>query len=148
MSDSLRLRVRDAVVARLNDTNPPGVPTATRRRWFPGEKSVLSMAVFFVEEDTKQPMGRGGPLAQRQLTVAVQCVAATTKPELLDDLIEPMLAHATRVLGSTLLDGLATAVEERSTKWETATMDKFYIAATTLWRVEFQTKRDDLTAKQ
>ncbi len=69
-------------------------------------------------------------------------------PEEADDTIEPMLAHVVEVMGNTNLGGLALDVSEVSTLWASGEAGRFYLVALTRWKIEYQTKRDDLAAKQ
>lgn len=149
---SIRQRARDKVIEILNEDRAPEIPESTKRRWLSGRSVCPSMGVFFFQEDTEIPakLGRHSPINNRQLLVAVQCVAAADGPDDADDLVEPMLEHAIARLGKAgqNLGGLALDVQEFRTKWETVQDDKFYIAATQIWNVNLQTRRDDLDRKQ
>jgi hypothetical protein len=149
--NTLRQDIRDAVIAALNTSAPAGVPAATKRRFTPGgsQDKELHLSVFFVEEPNR-PIGnaRQSGAVQRSLHIAVQATGSSTTPDMTDDLLEPVLAWCTSVLGSTNLGGLATNVEEVTTKWEQKQADRFYIAGTAIYKIEYQSKRNDITAKQ
>jgi len=146
---TVRQEVRDAVIAALNDARDPDLPEATKRRWVPGQANRCpSIGVFFLQEQPRQIGGRHGGLVERPLQIGAQCVVAVSSPDLADDAVEPLLAHVVERLGSTTLSGLALDVEELGTKWEHAQMDRFYLAATMTWQINFQTRRDDLSQRQ
>lgn len=146
---TIRLQVRDALIVRLNAERDPDIPEATKRRFVPGEHSICpTISLFFLSEVPRQIGGRHGGIIERPLELAVQCVAAADSADATDDLVEPMLAWVTGRLGRAKLDGLVLDIEEVATKWEVVTLDRFYIAATQRWIVNFQTKRDDLNARQ
>jgi len=146
---TVRQQVRDAAIDAINASRDPDLPEATKRRWVPGESAQCPMiSVFFVEEPVSGIGGRHGGLIERQLRIAVQCIDSTDLPQFSDDAVEPMLAHVVERLGNTNLGGLALDIVELSTKWEAATADRHYIAATMLWSINFQTKRHDLNARQ
>jgi hypothetical protein len=147
--DTVRQRIRDQAILELNTDQPTGLPVVTKRRWHPGEDDgPLSIAVVFLEEPTRQIGGRGGSLQDRDLHIGVQCVVGVTHRDEADDALEPALAWATSVISSSNLDGYATETTEVSTVWEQAKMDKFYLAATLVFRIRYQTVRDDLTSIQ
>lgn len=148
---SVRQQLRDAAIAALNAAPPTGVPQATKRRYVPGAKLTgPRLAVFFLEEETIQAAGSNSPIVRRAMIYGVQAVAAVEDPADADDAVEPMLAHVTEVLGDTNLGGLATRILELGTLWQTGEGNSglFHIAALNRWRVEFQTRRDDIALKQ
>lgn len=146
---TVRQQVRDAVIDALNAERLPEIPRATKRRWVPGESNRCpSIGVFFLEEQNTPVGGRHGGLVERGLRIAVQCVNATSDPAESDDSVEPLLEHVVDRLGSTNLDGNILDTTELGTKWEAAKADLHYIAATMVWAINFQTKRNDLGARQ
>ena len=145
---SIRQQIRDRAIEEINAGLPTGVPECGKRRFVPGEKTnAARMAAFFGEEDTKQPGGRAGPLAKRELILVIQAIAVVERPEEADDAVEPMLEHITSVMGDTNLDGLALGVSEISTLWATGEASMFIVAALTRWRIEYQTVRNNLSAQ-
>jgi hypothetical protein len=149
MSATTRQLIRDAFIEALTVDRDPDIPAATKRRWVPSESNRCpSIGVFFLEEQAQPVGGRHGGLVERPLKIATQCVQAVATPDLADDAIEPLLAHIVARLGSANLDGLVLDISELSTKWETAALDRFYIAATVIWSVQYQTRRNDLSARQ
>lgn len=146
---SVRQSIRDASIAALNAAPPTGVPETGKRRYMPGEKlTAPRMAAFFGEEDTIRPAGRGGPITKRSLILVIQAMIAVETPEEADDAMEPLLEHVVKIMGDTNLGGLALDVSEVSTLWASGEAGRFYLVALTRWRIEYQTKRDDLNAKQ
>lgn len=146
---TVRLEVRDAVIDALNADRDPDIPAASKRRWIPGQTNLCPMiGVFFLQEQPRAVGGRHGGLVERPLQIAVQPVIAVAHPDQADDAIEPLLEHIVSRLGSTNLEGLALDVEEIGTKWESGQLDRFYLAATTTWLINFQTKRNDLSKRQ
>lgn len=105
------------------------------------------MAVVFVEEPATRA-NRSFPITKRDLLIGVECVVCANGPELVDDLVEPMLEWAVAVLGDTNLNTLAHDVTEQSTVWETARLEKNYLRATVRFSIAYQTVRNDLTKKQ
>jgi hypothetical protein len=146
---SVRQQIRDAAIAALNASAPTGVPECGKRRYIPGEKlNEPRMAAFFGEEDASRPGGRAGPLTKRALILVIQAMVVVDTPDQADDAVEPQLEHITEVMGDTNLGGLALDVTEVSTLWAQGEAGRFFLVALTRWRIEYQTKRDDLTAKQ
>lgn len=151
MSDlTIRQRCRDEAIAELNAAPPTGIPQATMRRYIPGQKiTEPRIACFFGNEDPSRPLGAGGPLTKREFMLAVQCVVIVEDPKDADDTMEPLLAHIVKTLGATNLDKLATNVEEKGTTWAGSNDGAaFILAALTLWKITYQTLRNDLTKKQ
>lgn len=149
---SLRTEIRDRIIAALNADVPTGIPQATKRRWLPGSQiTEPRVSVIFLDELVEQSAGgRNSPVVRRSLVYGVQVVAGAHEPDFSDDLIEPVLAHVVDALGDTNLGGYATGVFELGTQWQTSETGtaRFVIAAMNRWRVDFQTKRNDLAAKQ
>ncbi len=146
---TIRQQVRDAAIAELNANPPTGVPECGKRRFIAGEKVTSPrLAAFFGEEDVTQPQGRSAPLAKRTLVLVIQAIAICERPEDADDAVEPMLEHITAIMGDTNLGGLALGVTEIGTLWATGESSVFIVAALTRWRIEFQTLRNNLNAKQ
>jgi hypothetical protein len=143
---SIRSEIRDQAIVELNASPPVDVPNCGKRRYSPGEKTnAPRMAAFFGEEDSK-PVA--SVLTKRDLILVIQAIAVVENPEDADDAVEPMLEHITSVMGETNLNGLAHGITEISTLWATGEAQVFIIVALTRWRIGYQTKRNDLTAKQ
>lgn len=146
---TIRQQIRDQVIAELNDDRPSDIPEATKRRYIPGDRlAAPRIAVFFINEPTRPATNRHSPLTSRELFIATQCLNLVENVEDVDDSVEPLLAWVTQVLGSSNLAGLALDIEEAGTQWEVQYADCVYVAATTRWRVAYQTLRNDLTRKQ
>lgn len=146
---SIRLQIRDQIIAELNTAPPVGVPEATKRRWVPGQQlREPRLAVFFGPTETLDPPRTGFPLNDRTLIVSIQAAVAVEDPASADDEVEPLLAHVVKVLGNTSLNKLATKVEEQGTEWASGQAGLFYHAGITRYAVRFQTRRGDLTEKQ
>lgn len=147
---SVRKDIRDRVILELNAAPPAGVPEATRRRYVPG--TVVSdprLAVFFLEEEVSDAgAGSNSPVVRRAMFYGIQAVASVEDPADADDALDPLLEHVVAIMGETRLNGLATKIKEVSTIWQTGEAGLFVIAALTRWRIEFQTRRADLTLKQ
>lgn len=145
---SIRLQIRDAVIAALNvTTRPADVPEATKRRWTPGSNDP-SYAVIFIDDPVDPNQRTGFAVTRKHLTIGVECVQSADLPELSDDIVEPMLSWAEAALVNTNMDGLAHEIEYVTTKWEQGQADKVYMRATVLYSISYQTKRGDLTLKQ
>jgi hypothetical protein len=147
---SIRQQIRDRAIEELNTDRPSDIPEASKRRYVPG--SALNgpkLAVFFGKKEDSQPAtNRHSPLRLRDLQLATQCIQTVERPEEIDDAPEPMLEWVVGVLGASNLNELAHEVEEVGTYWEVEYRDLIYVAASVLWRVRYQTLRDDLTAQQ
>lgn len=145
---TLRQSIRNGVIELLNTARPQDVPEFTKRRYVPGERVTEQRgSVFFVAEPAERIGGRGGPVTQRKLVIAVQIVDAVEEPDEADDAVEPALAWITQQLGTATLAGMVHDFEQLGTAWETESRELFYIAATTTWRVEYQTLRADLNRR-
>lgn len=146
---TIRSEIRDQAIAELNASLPTDVPACGKRRYSPGEMTTAPrMAAFFGEEDAKQPGGMAGALTKRELILVIQAIVTVENPEDADDAVEPMLEHIASVMGDTNLNGLAHGITEISTLWATGEAHVFIIVALTRWRIHYQTKRNDLSAKQ
>lgn len=147
---TVRQDIRDAVIDLLNDTRPTEVPECTKRRYIPGERrTVTRLAAFFGEEDDARPNNsRSAPLVKHSLVLVLQGIVYLHDIEEVDDALEPMLVHIADRLGNTNLGGLALDVTPISTLWGSTEGDLVVGVAATRWRIEFQTRRDDLTRKQ
>lgn len=146
---SIRQQIRDQIITELNTDRPTDVPECTKRRYVPGELlRAPRIAVFFRRDPARPATGRHSPLVARELFISTQCLNLVEDPADIDDSVEPFLTWITSVLGETNLDGLAHEIEEGETTWEVQYGDCIYVAATTLWRVSYQTLRNNLAAKQ
>lgn len=149
---TVSLDIRDAVIEALNAALPAGIPVASKRRVMPGEPVTEPfIAVFLGQEPVSYPGGSRAPIAQRELEVMIELGIVTDDITQIDDLIEPMRAHLVDRLGDTNLSGLATAVNERGIPEGGRLVYKLdlYNALTFVrFDVRYQTKRDDLGAKQ
>ena len=147
---SLRKDIRDRVLLELNAApRPDDVPAATGRRWSPGmEMPEPIIQIFCIEEPVNIVGGRSGAVANRGLQLAVQCMVSTSTPAISDDVLEPMLEHVIQRLGDTKLNGLVTSFQEERTTWEVAKVDRYYLSAMVIFGVDYQTKRNNLSAKQ
>lgn len=151
--NELSLQIRDAVIAALNE--PPGsgdLPVATKRRVMPGEPvSEPFLAVFLGDEAVSLPQGTRGAIAARDCEVTVQIGIATADLAEVDDLLEPLRAHVIERLGDTDLGKLATSVVEVGIPENgrlAYKLDLYNALVFSVWRVRYQTKRADLSAKQ
>jgi hypothetical protein len=153
MSDPLSLTVRDAVIDALNEPAGSGdVPVATKRRVMPGEPiKEPFIAVFLDDENVNLPQGTRGAIAARDVGINIQIGVATADLSTVDDLLEPLRAHVIERLGDTDLDGLATSVIEVGIPEGgriAYKLDLYNALVFSYWRVRYQTKRADLSAKQ
>lgn len=146
---SVRKQLRDAAIALLNNQRPANIPECTKRRYIPGEKlTEPRIAAFFGEEDATRPGGRSGPLTKRSLTLVLQAMVVVETPDEADDAMEPLLEHIVERMGDSNLGGLALDITEESTLWASGQAGAFYLVGLTRWKIEFQTKRNDLSLKQ
>jgi hypothetical protein len=146
---SITIQIRDQLIAELNAAPPLGVPAATNRRRIPGQNDkAAAIGVFFHAEDNHLPQGQGGMLTARKLHIAVQCTASADTAPLVDDVLEPLRVHVVNTLGATRLNNLITGITEAKATWETVSLDKFYSAVTIIFEIDYQTKRNDISAKQ
>lgn len=147
---SLRKQIRDEVMSELNaETLPDGVPEARGRRWWPGDEDpAAQINVFTIDEPVDIVGGSRGALARRRMNLGVQCVISTPTPGASDDLLDPLLDHVVSRLGQTDLNKLATDVQEQKTTWEYAKLNRYYLSATTIYSIDYQSKRNDLAKKQ
>jgi len=152
MADPLALQLRDKIIEALNTDRPTDIPEATKLRVMPGEPiSEPFIAVFLGEEAANYPQGSRGAIAARDMSVTVQLGVATATLAEVDDMLEPLRAWVVEVLGATDLDKLATSVAEVGIPEGgrlVYKLDLYNALVFSSWRVRYQTKRDNLTAKQ
>lgn len=146
---TVRQDIRDAAIAALNAAPPTGVPETTKRRYIPGAKLTGPiLAAFFGEELDERPQGSAGAIVKRTMTLAIQGAVVVEDPEQADDAMEPLLEHVVSIMGDTRLGGLAHDVAEVSTLWAASDQaGAFVLVALMRWRIQYQTKRDDLTRR-
>lgn len=146
---TLLQRARWAIVDALNQSGKgPGIPEFTTRRWLPSEilrQGEIRGAVLFHREAPSLAQGIGGAITRRTHNLAVQVVTAVANPDEIDDALEPARTWMVQQLGDTTLGGLVHSLEEGETVWETAQLERIHGAFVTLWRLNFQTLRSDLT---
>lgn len=144
------VQILDRAIEELNTDRPLDVPVATKRRSFPGEKPPAggTLAVFLGDETLDPPRGSSNidSLSRRRLPMAVQCVGATDDVALLDEVVEPHLVWATRVLGQSRLGGLVHYVRETAVQRAPEYIDLFVMRATVIFEVSYHTLRRDITA--
>jgi hypothetical protein len=146
---TIRQQLRDQLITELNEAPPTGVPEASKRRFVPGQRlPEPRLAVFFGPNETVARKAAPFPVKDRELVISIQAAVAVEDPAEADDAVEPLLAHVADVLNGSNLAGLATEVEELGTEWASGSADLFYHAGVVRYRVRFQTKRNDLSAKQ
>lgn len=150
MTDTILTQIRDRMIADLNADTPTGVPQATKRRYIPGEVlRTARIAVFSGEEDTRRPHNPNFPLSEHSHLMAIQVAVPVEDPADADDAAEPSRTHIAAVMGDTNLGGLALNVEEVGGRWAGNNDGGLYVLVVLmLWRVKYQTKRNDLTSKQ
>lgn len=140
----MRHYIRDAIVMALNIDRDPAIPAATKRRWSPAQRDDQPhISVVFLDEPV---IDSPGSLRQRALSIGVVCVNSAPYPEASDDLVEPMLAHVNERLGtrSPLWD-LVDDLNEVTTRWEKAELERYYLMATNVWRITYTTQQNDLS---
>jgi hypothetical protein len=139
-------QIRDGIIEALNQR---GAPTkATKRRWSPDqelEADEVRAAVLFHRERTERVGGPGSTTKKRDHTIAVQAVTAVSDPADIDDALEVYRDWMVAQLGDNKLGGLVHEIDEGETSWETAKLERIHGAFTTLWRVQYQTRVDDLS---
>lgn len=136
---------RDRVLDLLNASGRPF--EFTKRRWMPAEQlgaGEIRGAVLFHREAPTLPHGRSSAIVARRHFLAVQIVTAVADPSLIDDALEDARAWMVAQLDGATLDGLVHGLEEGETTWETAQLERIHGALTTLWRIDYQTKRSDI----
>lgn len=143
---TLTTTARNRIQALLNQTGGP--LQFSRRRWTKDRELAAGEvrgAVFFHRERAVLPQGIGGAITHREHLIAVQVVTAVAEPDEPDDVLEGYRAWMVAQLGGTTLDGLVHSLEEGETSWETADLQLYHGAFTTLWSLNYQTHRLDLT---
>jgi hypothetical protein len=147
--DTIRQQIRDAALAEFNDGLPTGLSALTKRRFIPGHKiEAPRAALIFGAEETSRP-NSSSALTRREFNLWLQIVVPCEEAEESDDLIEPYLARATAKFGSTSFSGLATDVAELGTQWvPDSSSGVFLLSCVQRWRIQYQTRRDDLSLDQ
>lgn len=140
--------IRDAVIAALNASGSP--LEFTKRRWEADselEEQEFRGAVLFHVEQSSRAGGPGSTTRKREHNIAVQVVTAVADPADIDDALEPAREWVVSKLGDNTLGGLVHGLEEVQTAWETATISRMHGAFTIQWRIDYQTRADNLNLK-
>lgn len=150
--NSIRLRIRDAILLALNTSRPGGVPVANGRRYIPGEPlRDAEMGVFLLGESAAPGGGRMGPLTARELRGVVQPRAIAFDSSHTEDAVDAALRWCTEILFDapkpTAFGELIHDIEELGTTYEVVQGDQLYVVATLQFLVRYQTQRADLTLR-
>lgn len=145
---SLREQILADVNTALNTGRPPGVPAADRSRADDIPETVATaISVRPFRERVERVGSAKGPLAQRQLVIAVDCWASAAGDQPVDQALDPLLEWVTKALGGQTLAGKAHSVEEAEIRWDMARRDGAYVRVPVLVAVRYQTLRNDATAR-
>lgn len=147
---SIREQILDDLLTRLNADPPTGVPDAVRERVNPFEPGSLPKRNLCIPPTTQAQeiveridSGRRTPVVRRVLRIGVECYAAGSTTEALDD----MLAANTAALVSDESGELWHQIEEESTTWEVAPLEQDFRKATQIFRVTYTTQKKNQALK-
>lgn len=146
---TIRLQIRDRILAELNRDLPPDIPMATTRRWAPGDEAALpAISLWIGREKTKPVTARSGGARERECMFVTQAIAVGDVSAEVEELVEPLLAFIVSRLGDTTLDGLVHSLQEDESIWEVPRTDQLYVSCSVIWVATYHTLRDDLRAVQ
>ncbi len=142
---SIRQRIVDTVVARLDGAGKPAGLTVHRSRGIAIDQDTLpAMAVYLLAQRTQRVGGRGGPLSAHALTLRIECRVKGAIADEADVLLEPLVGWAVRaLLGEPTLDGLVNSLEETQIEWAAEPADHLYAAAAVDFTAQFPTAVSD-----
>jgi len=156
VGDSVRLKVADAVKARLElasvtvngaaRTKPTGL-TVHRFPNRPVTTDQLPAIVLFFLESPK-PAYEASDTADRVLNLVCECRAAVPAGTPPDDAVDPLINWATlALLSAESLGGLAEKIDEGPTLWEAVEEGQRHARARTVYEITFITLRNDPEAQ-
>lgn len=141
---TIRLKILDAALERLNTDRPGDVPEVNERVSFPGERvEEPRMAVFLDADNLDEPRHAHDPLGRHRLLLGVQCVGVTDDAQELSRAAEPMLAWAQQCLGMGNLGGLVHWTRLVNIGMEREYLDLYIMRATAVFEVSYQALRAD-----
>lgn len=138
---SIRQRIVDAVVARLDGAGkPPGLAVHRSRGISVDQDELPAMVVYLLAQRTQRVGGRAGPLSAHALTLRVECRVKGAVADEADVLLEPLIGWAVKaLLGEPTLGGLVNSLEETQIEWAAEAADHLYAAAAVDFTAQFPT---------
>lgn len=149
---SVRLLVRDAAIAALNAPFAPNgiarpqIAMVTKRRYVPDQPRIEEgIGLFLLPETVEAVHNRRSPIVQRDLRIAYQVREISESVDDIDDLSDPALMWATRVLcddrPTAPLRAVVLDIEELGTVWELVSRDLQYAVTTATFLIHYRTNR-------
>lgn len=148
MTDSIRLRIREAFVTALgvatvgSVTKPTGLTIHTMRARPIIQDGLPAMVVYLLSEPSPDPRAAG--LVDRTIAIGVESrikVPSATAP---DDALDP---YATWAVLAVMLDeqlgGIAHRIDEGATQWEVDDEEVTLARTATVFNVRYQSRRND-----
>ncbi|MGH9716407.1 MAG: hypothetical protein ACRD4R_06740 [Candidatus Acidiferrales bacterium] len=156
LASSIRERIAAALIAALGASAtpdgfaPPSGLTIHRERTRPIEIDSLPAILVYFEDDAPKPFDRQqfrSPLAERDMSVALECRAMGSESVSPDAALDPVLSWAFKAgLADETFGGLAMGAEPGKATWKSREGDTPVAAATLRIQIRFRTSRLDPTA--
>lgn len=150
MAGSIREQIMAALVTALSSGGAPAGLTVHRERTRPIETDSLPAIMLYAEDE--KPRNLAGqayraPLAERQLSIGLQCRAKGALNVSPDAALDPVLVWAMQtVMKNETFGALANGVEEDRTVWSSREGDDPIAAATVHYTIKYRTSRLDPTS--
>jgi len=147
MTLTVREQVVQAVMAALNsDSRPADVPPCERVSFSAATSGNVPKMMLYPVKEAVTRINRG-PLAQRTLTVRIDCRAASLAAESADALANSMVAWATQALSGSRLGGLAHDVAEVAVDWSFEPAEYLLVEVSLEFAITYQTQVQDQTQR-
>ena len=149
---TIREQIVTAAVTALGTGTPPGVPSPVRTRLdSPSADQLPALTVYQAAEtvetmrDYREGRGSRGPVVRRSVLLNVEVLTKAGTGEEPDKTADPILAWATKALGTAgNLGGLANnPADETGTKFEYEQSETLFCRATQTFRIQYQSRADD-----
>lgn len=148
---TLRARIIEKIVQTLNASRPSGVPEATTRRRLSNDDTEWPVVLVWPQDERREVDNRssrlGGP-ESRALRVVVQAIASTTDLDLVDETVDPIIAHVDDRLGNTTLSDLAAFVTVDHIEWDAVQSERLFLVVSMHCLIRYQTTRGDSSRAQ
>lgn len=149
---SIRNQIMDSIKTRLNAVGKPSGLTVELLRLGNMESvSLPHVLVRLIDEDVElaSPNNLRSPVAVRLLRLAIDCRAAATGAQTIEDALDAITTWTTKaMLSDPRMSTLAITTEETGTVWDgEETAGGTYALATVHFSIRYRTKTADQEAK-
>jgi hypothetical protein len=149
MADSIREQAIKALLARLNDSPPSGVPATGRSRMAATEVASLPTSDLFPSSDDESEVESGfqtSPLNQHEMELTLEIRAKGTDAVSADEATDPILQWVDARVNGYVLANVIRKCRIRRTEWEQELEEHAYVLVTISLTVQFQSLQGDATA--